>query len=272
MERIKYITLLLLITFSKAYPAATDTSLQLQAVKTIPGSYTNFYIDNLNNYYLLSSTNQVKKLNSNGDSVAAFNDVRRYGNIYALDVTNPLKPLVYYKDFATIVITDRFLNVVNRVDLRSLNITQANAIALSYDNNIWIYDELEAKLKKIDDKGNLLFQSSDFRLLFTDVPHPSKIIDSDGQLYLYDNKTGWYIFDYYGALKQKLSFINWSDVNVQNNVLTGRDSSVFYSCFPKQLQFNSIKTNINLSAAIKVQQQRDKIYVLTKEALLLYTL
>lgn len=272
MGRIKYIFLLLFIALAKVCCATADTTLQLQLAKTIAGVYTNFYVDNLGNYYLLTSTNQVKKLNSNGDSVAAFNDVRRYGNVFSLDVTNPLKVLVYYRDFATIVITDRFLNVVNRIDLRSLNITQANAIALSYDNNIWVYDELEAKLKKLDDKGNLLFQSNDFRLLFPELPHPSDIIDSDGQLYLYDSKTGWYIFDYYGALKQKLSFANWKDVSVQNSVLTGRDSSVFYSCFPKQLQFNSIKTNISLPHIIKVQQQRDKMYVLTKQGLLLYTL
>src|SRR5437763_17186865 len=84
--------------------AAGDTTLQLQLTKTIPGSYSSFYTDNLQNIYLIAAqSNQIKKLDNNGDSVAVFNISTRYGKVYSMDVTNPMKILVYYKDFATIV-------------------------------------------------------------------------------------------------------------------------------------------------------------------------
>jgi hypothetical protein len=72
-----------------------------------------------------------------GDSVAIFNNVKKFGKISTIDVSNPLKVLLYYKDFSTIVVLDRLLATRNTIDLRQQNIFQVNAIGQSYDNNIW---------------------------------------------------------------------------------------------------------------------------------------
>ena len=90
------ICLLFVIVSTVAY-AGNDTTLHLVNQKTMGGSYTNFYTDNFGNIFLVSKTNQVKKLNQNLDSIGVFNDIRRYGNIYSLDVSNPLKIIVYYQ-------------------------------------------------------------------------------------------------------------------------------------------------------------------------------
>jgi hypothetical protein len=64
-----------------------------------------------------------------------------------------------------------------------------------------VYDHLENKIKKIDDNGRLVMESSDFRQALKTVPSPAAIYDIDGQLYLYDPKKGLLVFDYYGAYK-----------------------------------------------------------------------
>ncbi len=104
-----------------------------------------FSVDNLGNIYVINNDNQLKKLSPRGDSLAVFNDVRRYGKIGSIDVTNPLKILVYYRDFTTIIELDRFLNIINTIDLRAQNILQAKAVGLAYDNNVWVFDELDAQ-------------------------------------------------------------------------------------------------------------------------------
>jgi hypothetical protein len=251
--------------------AAGDTTLQLQLVKTIPGSFSNFYTDNLQNIYLIAAqTNQVKKLNSNGDSVAVFNNITRYGKVYLLDVSNPLKMLVYYKDFATVVLLDRFLTVRATVDLRKIGITQVKAVALSYDGNIWLYDEGEGKLKKIDENGNILVESADLRLVFNDALSPVRIIDNNGQLYLYDSALGWLIFDYYAAFKKQLPFTNWKDVAVDDNRLSGRDESHFFYTMQNDIDYHAMQGNIGLADVIKTSWQQNKLYVLTKEGISIY--
>src|SRR5579864_4125058 len=117
MGIIKHIILsLFILLFATETFANADTLLHLQLVKEIGGSFKNFYTDNLNNIFILSQENQLKKLGSKGDSVAVFNDVRKYGELYSLDVSNPLKLMLYYRDFATILTLDRFLNVINTID------------------------------------------------------------------------------------------------------------------------------------------------------------
>ncbi len=252
---------------------AADTTLSLQINKTIPGSFSDFYTDNLQNIYVISSaTNQLKKLNSDGDSVAVFNNTLRYGKIYSVDVTNPLKVLVYYKDFSTVIILDRFLATRTIIDLRKLQITQVKAIAQSYDSNIWLYDDGEGKIKKIEENNNVLLQSADLRLVFDESLNPVKIIDNNGQLYLYDNKLGWLIFDYYMAFKKRVSFAGWKDVSTNDNQLTGRDEAHFFSALQTDIEPRSLKSNIPLADVIKTEWQQNKLFVLTKDGLRIYNI
>lgn len=238
--------------------------------KKINGNYASFYTDNFGNLFLITANNQVKKLNQNLDSVGLFNDVRRYGDVFLLDVNNPLKIVVYYKDFTTIVVLDRFLNNRNTIDLRNAGILQAKAITQSYDNNYWVFDELNSKIKKIDDNGNVLLESPDFRILFSYEYNPQQIIDTDGALYLYDAKNGWLIFDYYGAFKKHISMIGWKDVNASRNILSGHDSGAFYTFNPNTFNELKINTDINIDKAMKVQRQLDKLLVLEKDNLTIY--
>ena len=206
--------------------AQTDSSFQF--VKTVKGDIVTFTVDNLDYIYLLGTTNQVKKLNANGDSVAVFNNVRRYGQASLIDVSNPLKVLLYYSDFATIVVLDRMLNVRNTIDLRKQNILQVRAIGQSYDNKIWLYDELDNKLKKIDEDGKLLWETPDFRQLFGEVLMPQKIFDQDQFVYLYDSARAVFVFDYYGALKNKIPISGWQNFKVAGKYIFGsKDNKLF---------------------------------------------
>ncbi len=203
-----------------------DTTFQL--LRTLSGDIVDFTVDNLDNVYILNSRNQVKKYDNNGDSVAVFNDIKKFGKATLIDVSNPLKVLLYYKDFATVVMLDRFLNVVNTIDLRKENILQAKAIGQSYDNKIWVYDELEGKLKKIDEDGKLLLETPDFRLLLGQAPTPVKIFDENKYVYIYDSVLGVYVFDYYGALKNNIMIDHWQNFKVAGKYIFGSRGDILY--------------------------------------------
>ena len=111
---------------------------------SISGDIQDFYVDNLNNIYLVYNEGRLKKVSPKGDSLAVFNDVRKFGKLSSVDVSNPLKIILYYKDFSTIVVLDRFLNIRNSIDLRKESLFQVRSVGQSYDNNIWIFDEQES--------------------------------------------------------------------------------------------------------------------------------
>lgn len=197
-----------------AVTAAAQADSSFRLLRVMEGDFTEFTVDNLDNIYVLSSRNQVKKFNVNGDSVAVYNDVKRFGRATLIDVSNPLKILLYYRDFATVVMLDRFLNAVNTIDLRRQNIFQAKAIGQSYDNKIWVYDEMENKLKKVDEDGKLLQETPDFRQVLGAAPSPQKLFDENRYVYMYDPAQALYVFDYFGVLKSSLSLLQWQNFKV----------------------------------------------------------
>lgn len=199
--------------------AQRDTAIRL--VRTLPLQATDFAVDPLDNLYIVTANNTLKKFNANGDSSGVFNDVRRFGRLHAIDVSNPLKLLLFYKEFSTIAILDRFLALKGVADLKRMNMVQVSAVGSSYDNHIWLFDALENKLKKVDDNGKLLLETVDWRQLFNTTIVPQTIVDQDQWVYLYDPKAGLYVFDHYGTFRRKYDIFDWNALHIRNGIFTG---------------------------------------------------
>ena len=270
MGSVKTIFLIAICIHAHNALASTDTTLYVHEENIIEGNYSDFYIDNLNNIYLVNGNNQVKKINDKGDSLAVSNSLKKFGDIYSIDVSNPLKILVYHKDFGTIVVLDRFLNNINRIDLRKMGILQAQATAQSYDNNYWVFDEVENKLKKIDDNGNLLLSTPDFRVIFSERFTPSKIIDYNNLVYLYDPRYGWMIFDYYGAFKQKIAMPGLSFVQVTKDLVYGFKNSTIYHFNTKTFKESVYDLPVS-EGGLKLQTSLNVLYILKADGLHVYS-
>jgi len=260
---------ILFLFFCTTLGAQTDSSFQF--VKTIKGDIVSFTVDNLDNIYLLSSTNQVKKLNANGDSMAIFNDVKKFGQASLIDVSNPLKVLLYYSDFATIVVLDRLLNVRNIIDLRKQDILQARAIGQSYDNKIWLYDEVENKLKKIDEDGKLLQETPDFRQLFGQAPIPQKIFDQDQYVYLYDSAQAVFVFDYYGALKNKIPINGWQNFKIAGRYIFGSLEGKLFRYNIQTFRTDEWRMPDELNKTRSFNFSSSRLYALKKDSLEIYS-
>ncbi|WP_207495189.1 hypothetical protein [Aridibaculum aurantiacum] len=256
----------MMVMFSAATMAAGDSTLHLKLQRVYPEVISDFTTDNLGNIYLVSTSNHVKKIDEKGDSLAVYNDVRRYGKISSVDATNPLKVLVFFKDFSTIAVLDRQLSVRKTIDLRRQNILQVKAVTTSYDNNIWLYDEMEAKLKKLDDNGRVMLESVDMRQVFDVAPSPEALFDRDGFLYMYDTTKGLLVFDYYGAQKQKHGLPVIQDLQViDKQTVTGRDNDRILLYKPATLQLYSFKAFADPAVYKKIRFNDKKVYALTKE-------
>ncbi|MBD0276954.1 MAG: hypothetical protein ICV81_03185 [Flavisolibacter sp.] len=248
--------------------AQKDTALPL--VRTIKTEVVSGALDNLDNIYLLTANDQLKKYNSHGDSVAVNNNVRRFGKLHSIDVSNPLKLVLFYKDFSNIVVLDRLLTLRTAIDLRQHNILQATAVGLSYDNNFWIFDAVDNKLKKLDEQGSLLLETADLRNVFSNAITPEKIWDRDGLVYLYDPAAGLFAFDYYGTFKRKYPIINWTNVGVMGRYIFGMEKKLIHIFDTATL----LEKNYFLPGVAPAAQQyiisNNKLLALTKDAAYLY--
>jgi hypothetical protein len=262
---------ILVLSLALSLNATGQSDTSFQYIKTIQGDIVDFTVDNLDNIYILSSRNQVKKLNANGDSVAIFNDVKKFGKAAFIDVSNPLKLLLYYKDFSTIVILDRFLNIRSSIDLRKQNIFGVKAIGLSYDNKIWLYDELDNKLKKIDEDGKMLRETSDFRTLFGEAPAPQKIFDENQFVYLYDSAQAVFVFDYYGALKNKILISGWQNFRVAGKYIFGTSDNILHRYEISSFRLDEWKMPEPISQSLSFHFTTNRLYVLKKNVIEIYS-
>jgi hypothetical protein len=258
------------IFFTPVAKAQNDSLFRF--LKKIDYPISSFTVDNLGELYIINTDNQLKKYNEKGDSIGVFNQVTKYGKLSYIEAQNPWKTILYYQNFSTIVLLDKYLNVIGSLNLRNQNIFGVKAVTTSYDNNIWLYDEQENKLKKVDENGKTLSETVDFRLLFDAVPSPQKIIDCDGFVYLYDSQKGIYLFDYYGSFKSKLPFLHWTDFEVIGKTIYGFDKENLYKYTPPLPDIKKYKLPETLRNTHSINISNHKIYILKDQQLEIYSL
>ncbi len=238
----------------------------------ITGTYHYMDVDALDNVFLITSNSQLIKFNAKGDSIAVFNNVKKYGTPSLIDVSNPLRPLIYYKNFSTLLMLDRQLSLRNQINFRKGNIFSVNILAAAYDNNVWIFDEQDFKLKKIDAEGKVLSETTDWRMLFTELPNPQWMKDSDGFVYLYDSTKGFFIFDYYGSLKNSIPLLHWQQVAISGNVLYGFTGHVLNSYQLHSLQLKTFTLPPVFKDYTGIKAMNNRLYILNKDAVEVYSI
>lgn len=269
MMKIFTIALFFIIYAGNSY-AQNDSNFRLLGI--VKGDIVDFTVDNLDNLYILNSRNQIKKFDAKGDSVAVFNDVKNFGKATLLDVSNPLKVLLYYKDFTTVAVLDRFLNPVNVIDLRKQNIFQVKAIGQSYDNKLWIYDELESKLKKIDEDGTVLLETPDFRLLLGQAPSPLKIFDENKYVYLYDSLKGVYVFDYFGSLRNNILIQRWQNFKVAGKYIFGSRADTLFRYEISRFMYDEWKMPEQIYRSKGFNFTSSRLYALKEDSIEIYSI
>lgn len=254
--------LIIFLFFGVTSSVTAQTDSLLNVLPSINYPISSFAVGNLGELFIINTDNQLMKLDEKGDSVGVFNQVTKYGKLSYVEAHNPWKTLLYYKNFSNIVLLDKYLNVITSINLRNKNILRAEAMTISYDNHIWVYDEQDNKLKKIDDSGNILSETVDFRQLFDEVPTPKRIIDHDGFVYLYDPHAGLYIFDYYGSFKRKLSFQGWSDFAIIGKSIYGFDAQTIYKYTAPMPELEEFPLPAKLQNSTSIKLSNHKLYSL----------
>ena len=151
------------------------------------------------------------------------------------------------------------------------NILQVRAIGQSYDNKIWLYDEVENKLKKIDEDGKLLMETPDFRQLFGIAPAPQKIFDQDKYVYIYDSTQAVFVFDYYGAFKNKIPISGWQNFKVAGKYIFGSKDNKLFRYNIKTFMTDEWKMPDELFSSKSFNFSSSRLYALKKDSIEIYS-
>lgn len=241
-----------------------------QLLKSIPSNEARlFTTDDNGNIYLVKSNNELLRYNRDGDSTGNFRSVQN-GDITWIDATNPLRVLIYFRSFSKIILLDRMLTPKNELDLTKLGIFNPPATGVSADGRIWIYDYVNARLKKIDDQLNVILSSNDMRIESGTVPAPLSLTEHDYKVYLCDTAQGIYTFDRYGGFINVLEIKSAEKIQAIGSQVVYRNDNGLISYDLKSLVQKEMPLPQDTTAILDARLERGRLYVLYKDKLDIY--
>lgn len=159
--------------------------------------------DNLGQVYLVTTGNALEKYAPDGRLLTRYTN-NRLGNIHSVDVSNPLKVLVWFADFRTVVFLDRSLTPLGELNLISAGFPEVRTVASAADGNIWLYDEIAFQLRKLNPDGTQLFESQPLNLLLPGRQQITCLRDDGQGVFASDPEQGLFHFDAYAQLVRTL--------------------------------------------------------------------
>lgn len=212
------------MTYTKPYLAIVFALLLLafkagdKPVLTIAARYDYYTADNLGNVYFVKEDELLKHL-ANGKFFARYSNLK-LGNITTVDVTNPLKLVLYYKDFQQVVFLDNQLSVNSEaVSLELLGHEQTELVCASANNSFWIYDKQNNELLRFNESSKKIAATGNLKQILQTELQPNFMMEHNGFLYLNCPETGIYVFDMFGAFSKIISVKGLNQFTVSENLL-----------------------------------------------------
>lgn len=160
-----------------------------------------FALDPMGNCYYLKNGDLIKT-NKEGKEIVRYSR-KNIGPPTSFDVSNPLRILLFYAEFATVRVLDNNLIDQSEIDLRPMGFLQPRAMAGSPDQGIWFYEEISGSLVKIDNRLGTVALSVDLNQLLGKRPQPFAMQTSQ-QWILMQDKAGLVVFDQFGTLYRRI--------------------------------------------------------------------
>ncbi len=226
-------------------------------------------VDKLGDYYTVDTRGNILKY-SNSVKVYSYSNFNA-GKLAALDVSNPHKILLFYKEQQIIVLLDNSLSEIGAINLD--NKSFFSAAGMANDGNIWLYDSYLYKLKKIDKSGRIIDESFPTGSITPEDIIDAKIIDRDNYVIIADKNKGILLFNNLGYFEKSL---NIKDVSKPTII---KDKLYYYN--PKENCFVSMQLNLfaeknklcfdsfNLKSQLVIYEN-EKFYLLKDKEVLVY--
>jgi hypothetical protein len=193
---------------------------------TVKGKYDYFTTDNLGNIYLIHEDELIKYLPS-GKLFARYSNLK-LGSITSVDATNPLKILLYYRNFQQIVFLDNQLSQNSEsVSIEKLGYEQADLVCAGSNNSFWIYNKQNSELLRFDQFGRQITSTGNLKQVLNAGLNPDFMIEHNNLLYLNSPASGIFVFDVFGAFSKLVTLRGLHSFQVWDNQLFFQRDTLF---------------------------------------------
>jgi hypothetical protein len=147
------------------------------------------------------------------------------GKLTKVDITNPLKIVLFYENFNTVQLLDNQLNEIQKVDFNQIeNPILTKCAGLSGQNKIWTLDTNSQQIGLYD------LNSNTYKTLGNPLTNPVVLYYTDfNNFYWIDSKNNWFTTTIYGNTTSlgKAENMNALQVISNNNILYSNEMQLF---------------------------------------------
>lgn len=253
-------------TFCSFSPIIQD--IKWEKLWSVPIKGNKLFTDNLGNSFLLNK-DQLTKYRENGTLFRTYSN-KGLGTITSIDALNPLKIVVFYQDFSKVVFLD---NTVTEngfpIQLQDREWEQTSLVCASYDNGIWLFDQVQFNLIRLNQQLQVTTQIKNLNQILNLALQPVFMIEYDNYLYMSIPEIGIFQFDIFGTFIKTIPIKGLTKFQVFNNIL-------YYSNTPGVLNAYSIKTlqesaiPLPISNYSDLRIEKSRLYLLHNDSLTVY--
>ena len=261
---------LFILLFGFCVVVSGNGQIKFELIDAFSTTTKDFTTDHLNRIYLIDN-NQIFKLNHAGDTLYVYSN-KTLGNINFLDVKNTLRPILFFKENARIVVTDNTLSAQqNSYSLEDLDLYQAQLIATSLvDNGIWIYDQELFQLIKVNKEFERIYESGNLeQVLQKDNLNPSQILEHKDMVYMVCPE-GILMFDIYGSYIKTIPLLNVGEIQIEDNIMYYQKEGNYYGY--GLIDFEEVKVELPFDTFEKIRLEKDRLIVLSKNKISIYSI
>jgi hypothetical protein len=220
-------------------------------------------------YYEIDDT-EIKKYSNSGKLDFSYSN-NMLGVIANVDVSNPQKILVYFKDFTKILILDNTLSPSSEViDLTTIELDETSLVCRSYNDAIWYYDPVRFELIRKNQELVTTNSSGNLANLLNTNIQPNFMVEDKNKVYLNDPLVGVLIFDVYGTYLKTLPVLGLMSFQVRDKFLiyTNIEGEIeTYDFFTlekasyKPLKYNSIALVRVENGTIYIVDKKNQLFI-----------
>ncbi len=179
-------------------------------------------VDIKGNVYLVNDT-ELFKYDEKGDLLYRFSNSLN-GLITSIDVTNPLRILLFYKESNVIVFLNQQLaTITDAIQINDLSSVEAIVAAASSKGGFWTFDALTMTLLFFD--SNRILQKQSVNLSgYLNGDEPIFLVEQMQSLYL-QTQNRILVFDIYGNLINTFPFTSKNKIKIVENSIHALNTS-----------------------------------------------
>ncbi|MCU0432772.1 MAG: hypothetical protein MUC87_04895 [Bacteroidia bacterium] len=224
--------------------------------------------DNLGNVYLVLA-DRIRKFDQRGQFQKEFSN-KNFGSITTADATNPLRILLFYRDFSRIIFLDNTLSQNGEpVQLEALGYPLTTLAATSYDNGLWIYDQQNFELLRLNRNLQIEQRTGNLSQQLGIELHPNFILEKDNRLFMNNPETGVLVFDVFGTYSKQLPLPGLSQFQIDDDALVWFDGKQLHS-YALSTYENSVYEKPVDSLARSMRIEKPVVVVQRSDSVLIY--